>query len=219
MRRLSFLFSALIALLLTLGMAGRAPAAWAHDEATPTGESAFPITPDAADCQIEPRSTDELIALWFEDTTPAVGEATPASAATVTELTIPVGAPADAATVAAVTDTVQEIFGCFAAGSFPRAFALFSDDLIRGFGPEVGESEQDVRDFIEATPEAGAAGEVMELIAITNVMDLEDGRVGAIVVNTEDGELTTVYVIFQRVGDRLLVDEIVDLSAGGEDGE
>jgi hypothetical protein len=43
-------------------------------------------------------------------------------------------------------------------------------------------------------------------------MDLGDGQVGAFVVDESGGQLDTVYAIFEREGDRLLVDEIIDFA-------
>lgn len=63
-------FLLVCALLLALSMPGRAPTARASHEATPVGETTFPITADPAACRVEPRSADDLIALWFEDGTP-----------------------------------------------------------------------------------------------------------------------------------------------------
>ena len=223
MSRFALTFPFLFALLLAVGLSGLAPGVRAQDGATPVGEAPFPISADPADCEVERRPTDEVIALWLESPPTGMAQASPEGVPTISELTIPVGTPADAATVAAVTDTVRTVFGCFAAGDFPRALALFSDDLIREFGPGIGESEQDLRDFLEATPgpvaEIEARGDPPQIIAITDVMELEDGRVGAFVVTTEDGTLSTVYAIFQRDGNRLLLDEIVEFSGGGQDDE
>jgi hypothetical protein len=217
MRRVSFVVPLLFALLLGLLTSGLAPGAQAQD-ATPAGEATFPFTPDPADCQVEPRSADELVALWFENGTP-IPLATPQSEAQLTEVTVPVGPAADAETVAAVTEAVRQILGCFAAGDFPRALALFTDDLARQFGPEPGTTEEEVRAFVEATPEPGAEGEVGEVLAITDVMELADGRVGAFIVSDEAGTLTTVYVIFKREDNRLLADEVIEFSMGGDTGE
>ena len=201
----------------------------AAQDATPgAGAAAFPITPDPADCRVAPRSPDELLALWYApDGSPVAAAVTPAAAA-ATALTIPVGPPADEATVAGVVSTVREVFGCFAAGDFRRATALFTDDLARGFGPESGTTEEEARAFLEATPEPGVEGEAGEIVAVTDVMELGEGRVGAFVVTREAGQLDTVYAIFEGQGDRWLADTIVDFAdpvvegadgAEGDEGE
>lgn len=182
---------------------------------------AFPISPDPAACQVEPRSTDELLALWYTPEGSPVPAATPTWGAQTTSLTLAVGPPADEGTAREVFGTVSEVFGCFAAGDFPRATALFTDDLVRSFGGEPGTTAEDARSFLEATPVAGMEGDVEEMvIAITDVMDLGDGRVGAFVVDESGGQLDTVYAIFERQGDRLLVDEIIDFAPRpGEESE
>ncbi len=199
-------------------------------EATPgAGADLFPITPDPADCTVEPRSADELLALWYGPGGSAVAAATPAAETDATEITIPVGSPADDATTAAAVATVQDVFACFAAGDALRAYALFTDDLARQFGPEPGTPREEAEAFLaapleEATPEGegeAVGGDAAEgqIVAVTDVMELADGRVGAFAVDRSEGELSTVYVIFERQGDRLLADEIFEFGTGGEEGE
>src|SRR3712207_6168231 len=145
----------------------------AAQDATPeAGAMAFPIAPDPAACQVEPRSADELLALWYTPEGSPVPAATPTWGAQTTSLTLPVGPPADEATASEVANTVGEVFSCFAAGDFPRATALFSDDLVRSFGGEPGTTVEDARAFLEATPapEMVGAGEE-RIIAITDVID------------------------------------------------
>jgi hypothetical protein len=175
-----------------------------------TPAAGFPITPDPALCQVEPRPSDELLALWYSpEGTPL--PATPMAGAGATSVTIPLGPRADEATTMVVVTLVSEIFSCFAAGDFPRAIALFSDDLIRSFGPEPGTSMEDARAFLEATP-MPEEGEASQIVAITDVMELSDGRVGAIVVESLAGQQDAVYAIFAQEGDRWLVDEIIDFA-------
>ena len=193
----------------------------AQDATPEAGAMAFPITPDPAACQVEPRPTDELLALWYTPEGSPVPAATPTWGAQTTSLTLPVGPPADEATAREVVGVVSEVFGCFAAGDFVRGTTLFTDDLVRGFGGEPGTTIEEARAFLETTPEAGTEGDVLErLIAITDVMDLGDGRVGAFVVDESGGQLDTVYAIFERQDDRLLIDEIIDFAPRpGEGGE
>jgi ketosteroid isomerase-like protein len=192
----------------------------AQDTTPEAGAAAFPIEADPAACQVEPRSTDELLALWYTPEGDPVPAATPMGGAEATSLTLAVGAPADEATRGEVAAAVSDVFACFAAGDFARATALFTDDLVRSFGGEPGTTIEDARAFLEATPEAGMEGAGEErVIAITDVMDLDDGRIGAFVVDESGGELDTVYAIFERQDDRLLVDEIIDFAPRpGEEG-
>jgi hypothetical protein len=191
----------------------------AQDTTPEASAMAFPISPDPAACQVEPRTTDELLALWYTPEGSPVPAATPTWGAQTTSLTLPVGPPADEATASGVVSAVSEVFSCFAAGDFARATALFSEDLVRSFGGEPGTTVEDARAFLEATPAAGMEGTGEErVIAITDVMDLGDGRVGAFVVDESGGQLDTVYAIFERQDDRWLVDEIIDFAPrpGGE---
>ena len=217
MRRFLVAVSALVA-LVGLVVGDTLPAA-AQDATPGAGAEQFPFSPDPAECTVEPRAADELLALWYgPDGSPVAAAATPAIEEVATEVTIPVGPPADGATAAAVADTVRQVFACFAAGETLRAYALFTDDLAREFGPEPGTPREEAEAFVAATPEPGAEGEAGEIVAITDVMDLADGRVGAFVVDRSAGPPDTVYAIFERDGDRLLVDEVVDFAPVG-DGE
>jgi len=215
---ISRLAASSLALILAAVMA--APVA-AQDATPAAGAMAFPITPDPAACQVEPRSTDELLALWYTPEGRPVPAATPLTGAQSTSLTVPVGPPADEATASEVVSVVSEVFGCFAAGDFARATALFTEDLVRSFGGEPGTTVEDARAFLEVTPAAGMEiAEEESVIAITDVMDLGDGRIGAFVVDESGGQLDTVYAIFARQDDRLLVDEIIDFAPRpGEEGE
>ncbi len=124
---------------------------------------------------------------------------------------------------------MSEAFACFEAGDALRAYALFTDDLARQFGPEPGTPREEAEAFLaggfpeEATPEGEAVGGEAagsQILAVTDVMELADGRVGAFVVTREAGELDTVFLALERAGDRLLADELVDfapLEGGGED--
>ncbi len=244
MRRVTVLFSVVALVLVLLGGVGRvapAVAQGATSDATPdatpgpgpvaadaTPDAAaneFPLVADPALCQVEPRSTDELVEIWFhEGATPDAAEATPdAAVATpadqqpMTEVTIPIGPPASDAIAAGVTLTVHEVFSCFAAGDFPRATALFTDDLVRQFGPGPDETEEDVTAFLEATPVPEPQDVQIEILAVTDVMLLEDQRVGAFVVDSGPEGTHTAYAVFEHEGDRWLVDEVIEFGTGGEE--
>jgi hypothetical protein len=173
----------------------------------------FPITPDPAACQVDPRSIDEVLALWYgAEGSPPAAAPLPRQAEDADSVSIPVGSAADAATVAEITATVTEVFACFAAGDVPRALALFTDELVRGFGP-MGPVEE-ARAFLEAVPEPGPAEEMDLIIAVTDVMALADGRIGAFVVTQGEEGADVGYVIFAHPGDRWLLDEDIHFSPG-----
>lgn len=146
-RSITHLAAPSLALLLGIGTVAPTLA----QEGTPAaGGMAFPITPDPAQCQVEARTTDEMLALWYTPDGNPVPAATPATDAT--SVSVPLGPRADEATTAAVTAVVTEVFACFAGGDFVRATALFTDDLTRSFGGEPGTTMEDARTFLEASP-------------------------------------------------------------------
>ena len=209
MRRVRVLLSLIPVVLLAL----------AQDATPGVGGEA----PDPADCRAEPRDADELIALWYEED--AAG--TPVAVAPTDEppldaVPVPLGEPADAATAAGVTAAVREVFACFNAGNFGAALALFSDDLVHAFGPEPGETPEEVRGFVEAAPEPPPAGERIRLLAVTDVAVMADGRVAAFVVS-EDPTVPpegaeTVLVLLVEEGGRWLIDWVVEFAPVEGDG-
>ncbi len=121
--------------------------------------------------------------------------------------------PGDA-TVAAVDATVREWMVCFDANQYARAFALMTDDLIRTYGPQQGETEEEVRALFEeqlaATPVAGATDQTI-LEGPRDVRLLPDGRVGGIWLVEGDA----AFLILERQGDRWLADEVIDIVESG----
>lgn len=210
----------LIFVAAALAMLGGSITPASAQDATPAvGVHEFPITADPFVCQVEPRASEDLLALWYDtEGTPVASEATPEAAqADTNEVTIPVGPPADEVTVGDVTETVRELFSCFAAGDILRAYALFTDDLARQFGPPPGTPREEAESFL-AEPET--EGEGGEILAVAGVASLADGRVGAFVVDRGEEGTNIVYAIFEQQGDRWLVDEVIEFPPhGGEEEE
>jgi hypothetical protein len=181
---------------------------------------------DPAECTVEALPTDEMVALWFQENdagTPVVATPEPAPDMFPESVPVPLGEPADAATVAAVTATVREVIACFNAGSFVRAFALYSEALQQQFGPEPEDTVADVQAFLEMPDEPLPADEQTRLVAVTDVSVMADGRVGAFVVLDDpqgppDGAETALLLLVQG-DDRWLVDAIVPFTEVDEDGE
>jgi hypothetical protein len=171
--------------------------------AQPASPGARGNVPDPSECTVAPRSVDELRRL-FE----AVAAATPASgaAATPTAFVPPTGGtPADAATVAAVTDTLREIIACVNAGDIPRAFALQTDNKLRGdFAQDVSQgvtADQLVQYVAVASPVP--AQNWVAVPTLSDVRVLDDGRVTARVFSQDQGN---AFAIFVKQGDRWLLD-------------
>ena len=204
-----------LALLGIVAMGGLTPA---------TAQEATPLAGTGVACDVEPRSADELLALWYgdadtSDATPVSGgegrtEAEPSTAA---EVTIPLGEPADAETVAAVTQTIDLVFACFASGDVLRAYALFTDDLATLFGPEPGTPREEAEAFLAGDLGEDDEGEESQVIAVASVMMLGDGRVSTFVVDRYAAGDAVTYVVFEEVDGRWLADEVVEFPIPGEE--
>lgn len=210
---------ALVAALASLVLMGAAVAL--AQDATPS-VGAYPATIDPAECQVEARSVAEIIALRAA---PRAGPPQARAVPAATTVEIPIGEAADAETVAGVTATIREVIACSGAGDFARLLALFSDDLARQIVAPDRLSEEDLQAALETLPEALPAGEQSTLLAITDVMELEDGRVGAFVVGPDAANVNrpdTIYVTLVREGDRWWVDAAVDfvvVNGADQDGD
>jgi hypothetical protein len=170
----------------------------------------FPITPDAAECRISPRSVERTLAL--------IALATPETSTREAPYAIvPKGTPADASTVAGVIATVREFVACVNAGDFPRAFTLFTEDGFKRFSTSsTPPTEEEIRVLFEVNPEDVATETPASLVAVTDISDLADGRVGAFAViddATESPPMTTSYLVFARTGERWLIDDILEFDS------
>jgi hypothetical protein len=192
---------ALVCLVLT-GLVS--PGAVAQD-ATPAVEL---VTPDPADCRVEPRTVENLMAFVA---TPQSGLASPASrAATPDAAVVPEGSPADAATVAGVTATARELYACYNANAFLRVFALFTDSyMARSFVAE-GITAEAVKLLGTSIPPQ--AKDDWMSVGVQDVRVRSDGRIGAFLVsrNPMGGDTTsTDYYIFVERDGRYLIDAVV----------
>ena len=165
---------------------------------------------DPAECQVEPLSDEFLARL---SGTP-VSEASPSTevAGSPAPFTEPEGEPAGDAEIEAVTMTTREIVACLNAGDYRRAYALYTENyLLRAFAGQSANLSQ-------STPVPNEAATQIALIGVTNVIVLEDGRVGARVelATGPDALQVLLYSVFARVDDRWLIDEETALDATEE---
>jgi hypothetical protein len=168
---------------------------------------AFPLSPDAAGCTVEPRPLADFERLLLA--TPQAGAAEPASP---TPFVVPAGEPADAATVAGVTATLVELFACFQAGDPRRFHALYTDEGVQRAYPPGMVTREFIDEFFAATPvPVETPGERATILAIEDVVILPDGRVGALLRSDEPafGGLQATYYIFVESDDRYLVDDVI----------
>lgn len=175
-------------------------------ETTPT--PTFPATPNPAQCQVEPRLADAIVALLGTPPAPTVPDsATPASEPSRIE--VPLGRPANADVEAGVIATVYELQSCFNAGDFRRAFALVTDAYLQDFADEASLTAQDIA-FFTAEPTPVLMDARTSILAVTDVSLLGSGRAGAFVItDTPFTGPDTTYMNFVQQGDRWLVDEVI----------
>jgi hypothetical protein len=163
--------------------------------------------PSAAECTVQPRSEEELRALFREVA------ATPLpDSVELTRSEAPQGEPADAQTVEEINATWRTFVACLNAGDQARMFALYSDEMVRrqlvvdiGFGV----TEDALFDFLAATPSPLPSGQGASFEPFTDVVVLSDGRVAAIGPGEEGRSAVRV---FARQGDHWVIDDWYDLT-------
>ena len=207
MRRLSILISVLVLAALNVAFVPASVAA----QATPHAgrERAVPV----ADCQVEPRSSDELFAL--------LGLAEGAKAAAPAART-PVPAPpwvaADKETAAAAEATAREWVACINADDNLRLAALMTDAALTRFfaGVQAAGAMEEARAAVAGTPQPRADEERAQIVTVSDVSRLDDGRIAALVVIKEPaarpGGQESLLLIFTPSEDRMLIDDIIQFS-------
>jgi hypothetical protein len=162
----------------------------------------FPIVPDPAECQVEPRTAESLAAV----------AGTPSPAMTVTtEADLPQGEAADEETVAAIVAAERLFAACYNAGDYSRLLSLLTDHavlMVTG-----GTPDQATIDLFLTPATPTPAESWASLIQVRDVRVLGENRVGAIAENGEasdPGVATDVsFRVFVKVGDRWLLDDEV----------
>lgn len=173
---------------------------------------------EATECAVEPLTDEYLSGLAATPQSDASASDESSAAATPESFTVPEGEPAGDAEVEGVTTTVRELVACLNAADFRRVYALYTEDyLAQVFAGEPADAAQ-------ATPEPAEEATENALIGVSDVIMLEDGRVGARVDTVgADALQVSQYMILENVGDRWLIDEVFVLESeaqgdGAEDG-
>ncbi len=198
------LVRATVMALFSLGVAGP-PGAGAL-EGTPAANLDLPAP---AECTVEPRTENELRALFREVVAtpiPTSSEASPTPAVP------PTGAPADEQTVAEINATWRQYIACLNSGDQARMFALLSDDMVRRqlvVDVAFGVTEDALFTFLSATPVPLLPEQSVPFVPLADARLLSDGRV-AVVGPGEEGRGDVR--IFVKEGDRWLLDDWFDLS-------
>jgi hypothetical protein len=133
---------------------------------------------------------------------------------------LPAGSPASQGIVDTVAALEQEFVVCLNQQDWPRVMALLTGSGLRTL---IEESDRSAAELHSATPvppsqdeqEWGRSG-MMEVTEVREVRVLDDGRLGAIVVWDDPafpGAWTeTLFHIYERVDNRLLLDEEIVVS-------
>jgi ketosteroid isomerase-like protein len=170
---------------------------------------------DPTECMVEPLTDEYLTSLAAtpQAGTPQSDESSEATGSPAA-FTPPQGEPAGDAEVEAVNATVRELVACLNAADYRRVYALYTEDyLAMNFAGE----QQDVA---EATPEPTEQATENALVGVSNVIMLEDGRLGAQadLVNADELQ-TSLYFVLENAGDRWLIDEVNVLESMDQQGE
>jgi len=174
-------------------------------------QDGYPITPQPDGCTVEPRTVEEVQALFMHATPIAETDLPPS-------VVVPTGNPADLAAIQGVTETIHEAFACLNGNAYFNFFSLLTDSALTTNFYWVGEmmaSGEIPQEFL--TPEAQPEEYQQTIIAISSISRLTaDGRVGAIVVSIDPTsssmEPRAMFLILTLVGDRWLVDEVIEFS-------
>jgi plastocyanin len=190
---------AILAVLSTMLFAH--PAVIAQDATPAAGEVV-----DPAECQVEPRTVEEIEQLI--GTAGEAEEATPGAA----QAGSMEGEDADEATIQAVTQTYRELVACLNAGEFLRIYALYTDDYLRR---TLADSGMDLQQ-LQATP-APDQREGTALVGVSDVRQIAGGRVTARVETTSspEGTVSVILGVLEPVDDRFLIadETVVDAEA------
>ncbi|HEV2528401.1 MAG TPA: hypothetical protein VGT61_08150 [Thermomicrobiales bacterium] len=173
-------------------------------------QDAIPTVPAASSCTIAPRETPIWDGIEIAEPTAPVSVAGP--------FVPPSGDPVDDAIRSAVTATIFQSIACQNAGDLGRMLALFSDDGVRAFfsGPRGFDAEA-VGDAVEAGATPVSGDRMIELVAIDDIVAIEDGRVAA-TVTTRASDLEYADVVFlspapEGTGVQWLIDDSIAIDS------
>lgn len=173
--------------------------------ASALAQDAKPVAPAPSECVVAPRAVEDIAAIWN------AGDYMPD--ANIAAGVLPTGAPATDDVVTAVNATLRQLFACSNANDFARQLALMTDEGSQFYAPEGEVPVDQLAGFFEgllATPIAASDYEVV--LPLTDVIVLEDGRVGGLEAgDSSDGEGHAVYVIFTEQDGVWLIDQITEI--------
>lgn len=166
-----------------------------------------PVKPSPALCTVEPRTVDELTALF--------AGATPTDPVDLsTSATIHFGQPANPEAAQHVTALIHQAFACLNAGDFGRFMALMSDQVILSSFLWVQEMLADEASAAEALIPQEAPEEFQQtLLGIGSISQLPDGRHSAVVVGIDPSGSEAPFALYLVVAEQngtWMFDEIIE---------
>jgi hypothetical protein len=218
MRRLSLLAALIVLAATGAGLVAGGTDAQSDQAASPTtgNEGIGSRAVGAEECRVEPRSSEEVLALLGLGAEPG---GTPAVGADRTPVPAPPWPAAGGEVVEAATATIREWLACINADDNLRIAALMTDAaIVRFFGGTLDPDEaiEGARTNLAGTPTPRAEGQHVRLEVVSDVSQLDDGRVAALVLINEPalpphGQETLLVILAEGDG-RWLIDDIVQFS-------
>lgn len=162
------------------------------------------IVPDPAECVVAARTIDNVVDLFM------AGDYTPD--AEIVDGNLPTGDAASPEAVAGANATLRQFLACSNNNDMLAMMALMTDNGMQFFGPETSEAtaEEIEAFFAENSPSPVAEAERERFTPMTEMVVLDDGRVGG-VIDTGPGGDGSVYLIFIENDGVWLIDHIVEL--------
>jgi hypothetical protein len=157
--------------------------------------TATPNATDAAACTVQPRAFADIADL--------------ASTPTASATSVPGdGGPAGSEVVAAVTETIRMAVACANANDPLRSFALFTDRyLAERFGSAHPDDLGSLYAALSRQPTPAKEGDLLSLVEVRNVMMPAKNLVVGTVVTENRSARYVDRLVFQRIGDRWLIDQ------------
>lgn len=132
-------------------------------------------------------------------------------------IAIPAVGPADQTSISGVLATLTQFWACNNAGNRPALVSVFTPQGVAdlyGFDLDLGDAELRALVAAALTPgEPRPVEEVSGIDGITSIVLLEDGRIAALVVNTDPriagGDQVTDLIVFVQQDGAYLIDEFI----------
>jgi hypothetical protein len=165
---------------------------------TPALGTAAQGTPVVAECTVEPLTADALTAIVEAGFEPAPALKPAAELAPATNLV-------------KIYDVLSESVACTNANQPMRALALYTDRyLAQRFSGQAGEDE--LGHLLAAatrSPSPASPEDQLVLLAVTDLVQYQDGRIGAMITTANKDDSFTDLLIFERTEAGLRIDQVV----------